>query len=47
MKQSNEMRVLREFVEEFSPLHDMVTTEDYTYEDLTEIVIDVADEFKR
>lgn len=41
-KETNERRVLREFVEEFSPVG-RGFTQGYTYNDLFEIISDIVD----
>jgi hypothetical protein len=43
METTNEMRILREFIQEFSPLH-AEGVEDLTYHELTDIVKEVAEE---
>lgn len=40
-EQTNEMRVLQELVEEFSPIHQGQTT-DYTYDELFDIVAEIV-----
>ena len=42
VKETNEMKVLRAFVEEFSPLHEG-ETKDMSYNDLFEVVADIVD----
>lgn len=46
IKQSNEMKVLKEFVKEFSPFHEQ-EADRMTYSELTEVVIEIAKEMKR
>ena len=42
VRETNEMKVLRAFVEEFSPLHEG-ETKDMSYNDLFEVVADIVD----
>ena len=42
VKETNEMKVLRAFVEEFSPLYEG-ETKDMSYNDLFEVVADIVD----
>jgi len=42
---SDEMRILREFVEEFSPIH-QGQTEELSYEELFDIVAEVVEAHK-
>ena len=42
VKETNEMKVLRAFVEEFSPLHEG-ETKYMSYNDLFEVVADIVD----
>ena len=42
VKETNEIKVLRAFVEEFSPLH-KDETKDMSYNDLFEVVADIVD----
>ena len=41
-KTSNEMNILREFVEEFSPIH-VGQVGDFTYDELFDVVADIMD----
>ena len=43
--ETNEIKVLRGFIEEFSPFYNMKSTEDFTYDDLIGIVKDIVEEF--
>lgn len=40
-KQTNEMRILREFVEEFSPIHQGLTKE-MNYDELFDVVAEIV-----
>lgn len=41
-KETNEMRILREFVEEYSPIH-RGQTQDFSYDELFAIVSEIVD----